>query len=367
MKIDFIDFSKIHEQIQEQLIDSAEKVIKGGHFILGNELAEFESKFAEYCGTKYCIGVGSGLDALHLILKAYGIGTGDEVIVPAHTFIATWLAVSYAGARPVPVDVNLLTYNIDPNLIVKKITPHTKAIIPVHLYGLPADMEKILEIGKSYNLKVIEDAAQAHGAEYKRKKVGSLGDAAAFSFYPVKNLGALGDGGAITANDPELVERIKILRNYGSAKKYYYIEKGFNSRLDEIQSAFLNVKLKYLDLWNSERRAIANLYSNELKNSNTKIILPLEPENVIHVYHQFEIRVDKGNRKYLVDKLLQNGIQTMIHYPVPPHLSDAYKEYGFSMGDFPVTEQIADSCLSLPIYNGLTENQLNKIVEVLNG
>lgn len=327
-------------------IDAAyNRVKESGWFILGPEVKAFEDEFAAYCGVKCCIGVGNGLDALHLILRALGIGLGHEVIVPANTYIATWLAVTYAGAIPVPVEPDEKTYNIDRDRIEGAITNKTKAILPVHLYGQPADMNPINEIAAQYKLKVIEDAAQAHGALYKGKRTGSLGNAAGFSFYPGKNLGALGDGGAVTTNDDELADRVRTLRNYGSTDKYVNEVPGFNSRLDEIQAAFLRVKLKYLDEWNRRRAEIANHYKSRL--ASTNLILPYVPEWAAPVWHLYVVRSDK--RDVLQKRISEAGIDTLIHYPIPPHLQEAYSNLGYRKGDFPITEKLAGEVLSLPI------------------
>jgi dTDP-4-amino-4,6-dideoxygalactose transaminase len=317
-----------------------------GWFIHGEEVKGFEREFAAYCGAKHCIGVGNGLDALHLIVRAYGIGEGDEVIVPANTFIATWLAVSYAGAKPVPVEPDPLTYNLDPGRIEAAVTPRTKAIMPVHLYGQTADMDPILAVAEKHGLKVIEDAAQAQGARYKGRLSGTLSHAAGFSFYPGKNLGALGDAGTIVTDDDELAERVRMYGNYGSKVKYIHEEKGFNSRLDEIQAAFLRVKLAHLEEWNRRRQQIAAFYLHNLANV-PGLILPHVPEWASPVWHIFTVRHPERDR--LQDYLREKGVGTLIHYPVPPHLAKAYQEFGFSKDDFPVSEEIASTQLSIPI------------------
>ncbi|MEN8220573.1 MAG: DegT/DnrJ/EryC1/StrS family aminotransferase, partial [Pseudomonadota bacterium] len=314
-------------------------------------------EFATYCGAKHCIGVGNGLDALHLILRAYGIGSGDEVIVPANTYIATWLAVSHTGATPVPVEPNEQTYNINATLIEAAISKQTKAIMPVHLYGQPAEMEPILEIARHYNLKVIEDAAQAHGATYKGKRTGSLGDAAGFSFYPGKNLGALGDAGAVVTNDDTLAEKVRVLRNYGSRVKYHNEMQGFNSRLDPLQAAFLRVKLKYLDTWNKRRRKIAQQYQEGLANSPA-LILPFLPDWAEPVWHLFVIRSQR--RDELQQKLRDANISTMIHYPIPPHLQPAYAN--MKKGDFPISEAIHREILSLPMFPQLAQPEIEQVI-----
>jgi len=363
MKIQFLDLKTPYIELKNELDGAYKRVMESGWYILGKECEAFEKEFADYCGTKYCIGVGNGLDALHLILRAYGIVEGDEVIVPANTYIATWLAVSYAGAKPIPVEPDEKTYNINPILIEQAITKKTKAIIAVHLYGQPADMDFINVLAKKYNLKVIEDAAQAHGAKYKSRRAGSLGDAAGFSFYPGKNLGAIGDGGAVTTNDSVLAEKVKVLRNYGSKIKYYNEVKGFNSRLDELQAALLRVKLSKLDEWNKRRSAVANKYLESLQNSNG-IILPYVPEWTEPSWHLFAVRYAK--RDELQSYLFKNGIDTLIHYPIPPHLSEAFADTGYKIGDFPITEQIAKSVLSLPIGPHISDIDISEIRTKIN-
>jgi dTDP-4-amino-4,6-dideoxygalactose transaminase len=363
MRVPFLDLRTPYIELKDELDGAYKRVMESGWYILGKECEAFEKEFADYCESKYCVGVGNGLDALHLILRAYGIGEGDEVIVPANTYIATWLAVSYAGARPIPVEPDEKTYNINPILIEQAITKRTKAIIAVHLYGQPADMDSINDIAKNYNLKVIEDAAQAHGAKYKGRRTGSLGDAAGFSFYPGKNLGAIGDGGAVTTNDSILADKVKILRNYGSRIKYYNEVKGFNSRLDELQAALLRVKLTKLDEWNERRKNVAHKYFQEFNNKDN-ITLPYVPEWANPVWHLFVVRCQE--RDDLQSYLHKAGIDTLIHYPVPPHLSEAYAGMGYSIGDFPITEQIAKSVLSLPMGPHINHSQLSEIVRRLN-
>jgi dTDP-4-amino-4,6-dideoxygalactose transaminase len=363
--IKFFDFDLIHKEIAGELKEAAARVIDSGWYVLGREVERFEEAFAAYCGTKHCIGVGNGLDALHLILRGYDIGPGDEVIVPAHTFIATWLAVSHAGATPVPVEPDIRSYNIDPALIEEKITTRTKAIIAVHLYGLCAEMDPIREIADRHGLKLIEDAAQAHGAVYCGKKAGNLGDAAGFSFYPTKNLGCLGDGGAITTSDDKLAENVRILRNYGSEKKYHNLVKGYNSRLDEIQAAFLSVKIKFLDTWAQERRNIAFLYFDKLGKFSNEILLP-SCYSEKHVFHQFVIKTKKLERNYLVEELHNAKIQTMIHYPIPPHRSLAYNDQFKNISMFKKTDSISNSIISLPIFNGIKINELDFICSKLS-
>ncbi len=360
MSIPFLDLKAPYIELKKELDEAYTRVMESGWYILGKECESFEKEFADYCGAKYCIGVGNGLEALHLILRAHGIGEGDEVIVPANTYIATWLAVSYAGAKPVSVEPDEKTYNINPILIEKAVTENTKAIIAVHLFGQPADMDPINAIAKKYDLKVIEDAAQAHGAKYKGRRAGSLGNAAGFSFYPGKNLGALGDAGAVTTNDPILADKIKVLRNYGSKLKYFNEAKGYNSRLDELQAAFLRVKLSKLDEWNKQRRIVAHKYLQELQNCDN-IILPYVPEWAESVWHLFVIR--HPERDKLQAYLTEAGIGTLIHYPIPPHLSGAYMEIGYNVGDFPITERIAKSVLSLPMGPHINQNEQIKIIQ----
>lgn len=359
-QIPFLDLKALYLEIKDELDAAYHRVMESGWYILGQEVEAFEKEFAAYCDVKHCIGVSNGLDALHLILRAMEIGTGDEVIVPSNTYIATWLAVTYAGATPVPVEPDERTYNINPELIAAAITPKTKAILPVHLYGQPADMDSIRGIAGKYNLKVIEDAAQAHGARYKGKRTGGLDDAAGFSFYPGKNLGAFGDGGAITTNDDNLAARIRSLRNYGSQVKYKHHVKGFNSRLDELQAAFLRVKLKKLDDWNSRRQQIADIYLKELKGVE-QIVLPYVPEWAEPVWHLFVIRSPK--RDALQKHLEQNGMQTLIHYPVPPHKQQAYHEMNHL--NLPITESIHQEVLSLPMGPTMQEDHISAIVEII--
>lgn len=361
-KIAWVDFSPMQKEIKSEMLSLFEKMYDKQVYIQGDEYYNFQNNFAKYCGTKYCIGVGNGLDALMLILKAYGIGEGDEVIVPSNTFIATALAVTYVGAKPVFVEPILEEFNIDPTKIEEKINSKTKAIMAVHLYGQCADMDPINELAKKYNLKVIEDAAQAHGATYKGRKAGSLGDAAGFSFYPGKNLGALGDGGAITTNDKELATKIAALACYGSDYKYHHIYKGNNSRLDEIQAGFLDIKLKYLDKWNADRNRIANRYLTEI--TNPKIKLPIIHEGNTHVWHVFGIRCDERDvlEKYLNDK----GIGTNKHYPTPMHLQGAYQDLGIAKGELPLAEEISVTELSIPIYYGMSDEDITYIIKALN-
>ncbi len=352
--IPFLDLGSINNKYAEALEAAFKRVMASGWFIMGRELEAFESEFAAYCGTKHCIGVGNGLEALHLILRAMEIGAGDEVIVPSNTYIATWLAVSYAGATPVPVEPDEATCNLDPARIESAITPRTKAIMAVHLYGQPADMLQINEVAQRYDLKVIEDGAQAHGARFKDIRTGSLGHAAGFSFYPGKNLGALGDGGAVTTDDDGLAEQVRVLRNYGSSIKYHNEIKGYNTRLDELQAAFLREKLKHLDQENATRTQLAKLYSKLL--AGLDIMLPQVPQWADPVWHLYVIR--SKQRDALQQHLQQHGIGTMIHYPIPPHLQGAYRELNFKKEDFPISERIHNQVLSLPMGPHLDEKDI---------
>jgi len=361
VKIPFLSVKDAYDELQHEIDDSIHRVLRSGWYLLGNELAMFEQEFEAYCETKHCIGVANGLDALHLILRALNIGGGDEVIVPANTYIATWLAVTYAGATPVPVEPDERTYNIDPGLIEKAITRRTKAIMPVHLYGQPADMDPINEIAQQHGLKVIEDAAQAHGARYKGRRAGALGDAAGFSFYPAKNLGALGDAGAVTTNDDEIAAKVRLLRNYGSEKKYYNEAKGFNSRLDELQAAILRVKLQHLDDWNARRNEVASFYLQSLASAD--IVLPDVPEAVKPSWHLFVVR--SHDRDTLQERLTTSGVGTLIHYPVPPHLQKAYAELQYLPGAFPISESMANEVLSLPIGPHMSKEQPDYVASQL--
>jgi len=354
-QVPFLNLKAPYLELKEDLDAAYCRVMESGWYILGEEVTAFEKEFAEYCDVKYCIGVGNGLDALHLTLRAMDIGAGDEVIVPANTYIATWLAVSYAGATPVPVEPDETTYNIDSTRIEAAITKNTKAIMPVHLYGQPADMDPILEIAARYRLKVIEDAAQAHGARYKGKRVGGLGNAAGFSFYPGKNLGALGDGGAVTTNDPIIAARVRQLSNYGSQIKYSHDVKGFNSRLDELQAAFLRVKLRYLDEWNERRLELVECYRRCL--AGTKVLFPEIPVGFESVFHLFVIRII--NRDMLQAGLKEAGIETLIHYPTPPHKQGAYKcVQGHSL---PIAERMSREVLSLPMGPHLSCDEVQEV------
>ena len=362
MHIPFLDLKASHDELRKEMGEAFERVLHSGWYVRGNEVAEFETEFASFCESNHCIGVGNGLDALFLILCALGIGEGDEVIVPSNTYIATWLAASHAKATPVPVEPDKRTYNINPLLIEAAITPKTKAIIAVHLYGQPADMDAINAIAKKHKLRVIEDAAQAHGAVYKGRRVGSLADAAGFSFYPGKNLGAIGDGGAVTTDDTDLAEKIRVLSNYGSREKYQNEVKGYNSRLDELQAAFLRVKLKKLDTWNTLRNSIAEHYLDEL--DQTALVLPFVPRWAKPVWHLFVVL--SANRNELQKKLSDEGIATVIHYPIPPHLSAAYKDLYSKAGCLPIVEALSKRVLSLPIGPHLKMQDVENVIQITN-
>ena len=356
----FLDLKFQYNEIKKELDSKYNSVMNSGRYVLGNEVKSFELEFAKYLQVNHCVGVANGLDALYLVLKAWGIQKNDEVIVPAHTFIATWLAVTRTGATPVPVEPLETTYNIDPEKIEDAITSRTKAIIPVHLYGQPAEMDKICKVAKKHNIKVLEDAAQSHGALYNQKKTGSIGDAAAFSFYPAKNLGTFGDGGAVVTNDSKLAAKIEALRNYGSDKKYVNDLLGYNSRLDELMASFLRIKLRFLDKWNEKRRKIANWYVETLSDAYPELILPEVIEKALPCWHLFVIRTK--NRKKFQKFLEQNHIQSMIHYPIPPHLQKAYSFLNYKKNDFPITEKISNEVLSLPMGIHLNQKILEKTV-----
>lgn len=362
MKVPFLELKSAYLELKTDIDAAIHRVLDSGWYILGNEVAAFEAEFAAYCGAKYCVGTSNGLDALQLVLRAWGIGPGDEVIVPAHTFIATWLAVSHTGATPVPVEPDPNTYNINPQAIEAAITSRTRAIIPVHLYGQPANMDAINQLAKKHNLKVLDDAAQAHGAKYKGRSVGSLGDAAAFSFYPVKNLGALGDGGAVVTNDEALARQIRLLANYGSAQKYDHTVIGLNCRLDEMQAAVLRVKLCYLDQWNQRRQEQAHRYM-EMFAGVPGLILPFIPEWATPVWHLFVIQ--HPQRDLLQHYLAQAEIGTLIHYPVPPHQSGAYACSKQHSNPCPVTEKLVSTILSLPVGPHLSQEAQSVVIETI--
>lgn len=358
--IKFLDLYKINERLRKEINGKITQVLDSGWYLLGEETENFEQNFAKYCGVKHCIGVANGLESLNLIIRGYGFAQGDEIIVPANTYIASILSISENGCTPILVEPDINTYNINPDLIEKKITSKTKAIMVVHLYGQAVQMDKIWTLAKKYNLKIIEDSAQAHGAKYQNQRVGSLGDASGFSFYPGKNLGCVGDGGCVTTNDDELAQKIKALRNYGSHKKYHNVFIGMNSRLDEIQAGILDIKLKFLDEDNQKRKEIAKYYRKNIKNSS--IILPNVYAEDAHVWHLFVVRTKQRDnfQKYLLD----NEIQTIIHYPIPPHKQECYKLWNNL--SYPITEEIHKSVLSLPISPVMSDDEVKKVVEVIN-
>lgn len=362
MKIPFVSFLPMEKELNNDLKGAFDRVFTRSWYIEGVEDEAFEKTFAEYCGTKCCVGVGNGLDALMLALKALGIGEGDEVIVPSNTYIATALAVTYVGATPVFVEPDIRTFNINPELIESAITEKTKAIMPVHLYGQACDMDPIMVIAKKYGLRVIEDCAQAHGATYKGQKIGTFGDAAGFSFYPGKNLGALGDAGAVVTNDKELADMIRALGNYGSDYKYHHIYKGNNSRLDELQAAFLSAKLPYLERMNVERRRIATIYTEGIK--NPKVITPFVLESCVPVWHIYGIRC--AERDALEKYLNEKGIGTNKHYPIPMHLQECYKDLNIPKGALPIAEEISSTELSIPMYYGMTDEEIQYIIDCIN-
>ncbi len=357
--VPFLDLKAPYQELRAELDAAWRRVNEAGWYVLGREVEAFEHEWAAYCGTQHCVGVANGLEALHLTLRAWGIGEGDEVIVPSHTFIATWLAVTYAGARPVPVEPDERTGNIDSNRIEAALSPRTRAIVPVHLYGQAAAMPEITAIAQRHGLKVLEDAAQAHGATWEGRRTGALGDAAAFSFYPGKNLGALGDAGAVTTNDSALADRLRVLRNYGSRVKYENEAAGYNERLDELQAAVLRAKLPRLDAWNDRRRRIAQRYLAQLAGLPS-LELPLVALGADPVWHLFVVKT-RGRSK-LHDFLADRGIGTLIHYPIPPHLSGAYAASGYRRGDFPLAERLAAEVLSLPMGPHLTDAQAAEVV-----
>lgn len=364
MKIPFSTVAPMHDEIRRELDGAYRRVADSAWFIQGEECRRFEEEYAAYIGTAHCVGVATGLDAIYLILRAMGIGAGDEVIVPSNTFIATALAVTYAGAVPVFVEPEMGTYNIDPGRIGEKIGRRTKAVIAVHLQGRPADMDAVREVADRHGLRVVEDAAQAHGSRYRGRMAGSLSDAAAFSFYPGKNLGCLGDGGCVTTGDRELADRIRALGSYGSDYKYHHIYKGTNSRLDEMQAAFLRAKLPHLDRWNGERRRIAWRYLAEIDNPLIACP-PASTDEYEHTYHVFAVRCRERDRleAYLADR----GIGTVKHYPIPMHLQEAYSGLGMREGSLPVAEEISRTILSIPMYYGMTDDEVGYVVDCLNG
>ncbi len=362
VKVPFIDLKAAYLQLRSELGDALSRVMDGGQLILGHEVEAFEESFARYVGCTHGVGVGSGLSALQIGLAAAGIGRGDDVLVPANTFIATWLAVSEVGARPVPVDPDPDTGNVTATSIEAALTPRSRAVIPVHLYGVPVDMSPIMALAHSRSLFVLEDAAQAHGAEYKGRRSGSLGHAAAWSFYPTKNLGALGDGGAVTTSDPELARKIRLLRNYGSNEKYVHDVKGTNSRLDELQAAFLSVKLRHLDAWNARRRFVAASYLQGMR--NPLVMLPRPGSWALPSWYVFVVKTER--RTELQRFLRERGVDTMIHYPVPPHRQAAYADLGIPWDAFPVANRWCDEVLSLPMGPHMTDEQVEFVIESVN-
>jgi dTDP-4-amino-4,6-dideoxygalactose transaminase len=362
VSVSFLDLKSINLRYRDDFHAALDRVLDSGFLILGKEVEAFEREFASYCEVSNCIGVGNGLEALHLVLRAWGIGTGDEVIVPSNTFIATWLAVSYVGAIPIAVEPDAITYNIDPGRIEAAITRRTRAIIPVHLYGQPADMDAIMDVADKHGLKVLEDAAQAHGARYLGRRTGGLGHVASFSFYPGKNLGALGDGGAVTTNDQELSGRIRMLRNYGSRIKYHNEVKGFNSRLDEVQAAFLRAKLPFLDAGNARRSEIAALYQKGLKESS--IVLPAVPIWADPVWHLYVVRTKR--RDALQQRLELLGIGSQIHYPIPPYMQIAYNASALEKKKHPLAERMANEVLSLPMGPHLTDEDVEVVIQAVS-
>jgi dTDP-4-amino-4,6-dideoxygalactose transaminase len=360
MKVPFLDLKAPHQELKAELEAAFARVLDSGWYIVGKELELFESQFAEYCGAAHCVGVGNGLDAIHLLLEAYGIGPGDEVLVPSNTFIATWLAVTRTGAMPVAVEPDPRTYNIDPAALEAAITPRTAAIIPVHLYGQPADMDPINRIAERHKLAVIEDAAQAQGARYRDRRVGSLGHAAATSFYPGKNLGALGDGGAVLTSDAVIADKVRELRNYGSKVKYRHDKLGYNSRLDELQAALLSVKLRSLDAWNDRRGQIARQYGERIR--HPEIVAPFVPDWANPVWHLYVVRTPHRDR--LQQHLRERQIETMIHYPIPPHRQQCYA--GMAGLELPIAERLSAESLSLPLFPSMNVGEVDRVIDTIN-
>ena len=359
MNIPFLDLGAAYRELQTGIDAAVARTLASGHYIGGPEVEAFEDEFASYCGATHAIGVANGLDALHLALRSMEVGPGDEVIVPSNTYIATWLAASQCGATPVPVEPDARTFNIDPARIEAAITPRTKVILPVHLYGQPADMDAILAIARKHGLRVLEDGAQAHGARYKGQRLGAHGDAVAWSFYPGKNLGAMGDGGAVTTNDPQIADRIRVLRNYGSRVKYVNEVQGYNSRLDPLQAAILRVKLAHLDAWNARRRGIAARYQQGL--ADCGLTLPHVPDWAVPVWHLYVVQ--HPQRDALHKALADVGVGTLIHYPIPPHLQQAYAHSGWAQGAFPLAERMADQVLSLPMGPHMEADKVAAVID----
>ena len=357
--IPFLDLNAPYLELKQELEEAIARVVSSGWFIGGSEVDQFEAEYATYCDAAHAVGVANGLDALHLALRAMDVGPGDEVIVPSNTYIATWLAVSQCGATPIPVEPDARTCNIDTTLIEAAITPRTKVILPVHLYGQPADMDPILAIARKRGLRVLEDGAQAHGARYMGQRLGAHGDAVTWSFYPGKNLGAMGDGGAVTTNDPLIADRLRVLRNYGSRVKYVNEVQGYNSRLDPLQAAILRVKLAKLDEWNTRRSSIAQRYQQGLKNCN--LTLPHVPDWAEPAWHLYVVQHQQ--RDVLQQALADNSVGTLIHYPIPPHLQQAYAQAGWALGAFPLAERIANEVLSLPMGPHLLNEQVDEVIK----
>lgn len=359
--ISFLDLKSAYEELKTEIDEAVGRTLASGWYIGGPELSRFEAAFARFCQADHCVGVGNGLDALHLALLAMGIGPGDEVIVSSNTFIATLLAVSMVGAMPVPVEPDPRTHNMDPAAIPAALTGRTKLILSTHLYGQPADLDPIFEVARQHGLRVLEDAAQAHGAKYKERRIGGHGDAVAWSFYPGKNLGAMGDGGAVTTNDPELAQRIRALGNYGSTRKYVHEVRGLNSRLDPVQAAVLEVKLRHLHEWNERRRRIADVYLAGLQ--GLEVDLPCVPEWAVPSWHLFVLQTD--DRPLLQGRLETLGVQTLVHYPIPPHLQGAYTDLGYAEGGFPIAERLARRVLSLPMGPHLSLDEADEVVSAV--
>lgn len=362
MTIPFLDLRAAYAELKDGIDAAMARVAASGWYVLGAEVAAFEQEFAAYCGTKHCVGVANGLEALELTLRAWDIGAGDEVIVPSSTYIATWLAISATGARPVPVEPDVRTANLDPDRVAAAITPRTRAVIPVHLYGQPADVDPLMDLAARHGLKVLEDVAQAQGARYKGRRTGALAHAGAFSFFPTKNIGAFGDAGAVTTDDERLADRLRTLRNYGSKVKYVNVEAGVNSRLDELQAAILRVKLPVLDDWNDRRRAIAARYQDKLAGA-AGIELPHVPQWADPVWHLYTVRChDRARTTATLDAA---GVSWLIHYPIPPHLQQAYASFGLKRGDLPLAERIADTILSLPISPHMPAAHVDAVIDAL--
>ena len=364
--IPFLDMKAVYAELKPELDAAFQRVMESGWFVLGKEVEAFEAEYAAFCGTKHCVGLGNGLEALELVLRAWDIGAGDEVIVPSNTYIATWLAVTAVGAKVVPVEPTPGGPNIDPERIAAAITPRTRAIMPVHLYGEPADMDAIMALAHKHGLRVVEDVAQAQGAKVRGRRAGALGDAGAHSFFPTKNFGAFGDGGAVTTDDAKVAERLRVLRNYGSRVKYVNLERGFNSRLDEMQAAFLRAKLPRLDAWNEHRRRLAARYDDKLA-SIPGLGLPRAPQWAEPVWHLYVVRIldGEGRRAELMAALDKAGIGSLIHYPIPPHLQQAYADLGLPKGSFPLAEELAETVLSLPMGAHMPETAVDEVAAVV--